>query len=149
MRFFKLLLACFLLAVVVCPRLSSQDETNDERILAYDSQITLHDDGSLVVAETIKVRALGQQIIHGIYRDFPTHYKDHQGKNYNVPFDVMSVMRDGSPEPFMSKVFTTASASSSDAKARCLRQANTSIRLLIRLRARLVSSPTMMSSIGT
>ncbi len=100
MRFFKLLLACFLLAVVVCPRLSAQDETNDERILAYDSQITLRDDGSLVVAETIKVRAMGQQIVHGIYRDFPTHYKDHQGKNYNVPFDVMSVMRDGTPEPF-------------------------------------------------
>src|SRR6185369_914664 len=76
MRFLKLLLACFLLAAVVCPRLSAQDETNDERILAYDSQITLHDDGSLVVAETIKVRALRQQIVHGIYRDFPTHYKD-------------------------------------------------------------------------
>ncbi len=99
MRFFKLVLACFLLAAVVCP-LSAQDETNDERILAYDSQITLHDDGSLVVAETIKVRALGHQIIHGIYRDFPTHYKDHQGKNYNVPFEVMNVMRDGTPEPF-------------------------------------------------
>jgi uncharacterized membrane protein YgcG len=100
MRFLKLLLACFLLAAVVCPRLSAQGETNDERILAYDSQITLHDDGSLLVAETIKVRALGQQIIHGIYRDFPTHHKDHQGQNYNVPFDVMSVLRDGTPEAF-------------------------------------------------
>lgn len=100
MRVFKLLLACVLLTAIVCPGLGAQDGTNDERILAYDSQITVHDDGSIVVAETIKVRALGLKIIHGIYRDFPTHYKDHQGKNYNVPFDVMSVMRDGTPEPY-------------------------------------------------
>ncbi len=100
MRLSKLLLACFLLAAIVSPRLSAQDETNDERILAYDSQITVHDDGSMLVAETIKVRALGLKIIHGIYRDFPTHHKDRQGNNYNVPFDMMTVMRDGTPEPF-------------------------------------------------
>ena len=100
MRLSKLLFACFLLAAVVCPQLGAQEQTSDERILAYDSQIALHDDGSMVVAETIKVRALDQKIIHGIYRDFPTHYKDHEGKNYNVPFDVISVMRDGSGEPF-------------------------------------------------
>ena len=70
------LFVCFLLFAVVCPWLGAQDQSNDERILAYDSQITVHDDGSMVVIETIKVRALGQKIVHGIYRDFPTHYKD-------------------------------------------------------------------------
>ena len=100
MRFSRLFIVCFLLVVVVCPWLGAQDQSNDERILAYDGQITVHDDGSMVVVETIKVRALGQKIVHGIFRDFPTHYKDGQGKSYNVPFDVMSVMRDGSPEPF-------------------------------------------------
>jgi len=39
-------------------------------------EITLEDDGSLQVTETITVMSTGHQIRHGIFRDFPTSYKD-------------------------------------------------------------------------
>ena len=47
-----------------------------ERIEHFNSQITVLTDGSLKVAENIQVYATGDQIRHGIYRDFPTSYKD-------------------------------------------------------------------------
>jgi len=72
----------------------------DERILNYHSNILVHADGSLTVTETIRVRAEGVNIRRGIYRDFPTRYKDRHGNNYEVGMDVLDVQRDGTPEPF-------------------------------------------------
>ena len=46
-----------------------------ERIISYHSDVTVHEDASLTVVETIEVYAAGEQIVHGIYRDFPTLYK--------------------------------------------------------------------------
>ena len=43
-----------------------------ERILSYDSEVDVRDDGSLDVVERIRVRAEGNHIRRGIYRDFPT-----------------------------------------------------------------------------
>ncbi len=71
-----------------------------ERIISYDSKIQVNSDASLTVAERIKVHAAGDQIKHGIYRDFPTRYKDNQGNNYNVGFKVLSVTKDGVDENF-------------------------------------------------
>ncbi len=71
-----------------------------EQILSYDSDITIHQDASMQVRETIKVHALGEQIKHGIYRDFPTAYKDRAGNAYKVGFQVDQVLRDGKAEPF-------------------------------------------------
>ena len=75
----------------------------DERILAYDSDITVHPDASMTVIETIRVRAQGKQIKRGIYRDFPTDYKDRLGNRYQVDFEILSVRKDGQPEPFQIK----------------------------------------------
>jgi uncharacterized membrane protein YgcG len=72
----------------------------DERILNYHSNILVHTDGSIVVTESIRVRAEGHQIRRGIYRDFPTAYKDRHGNHYNVTFVVLEVQRDNAPEPF-------------------------------------------------
>jgi len=47
-----------------------------ERILEFHSDVTLEEDSSLRVTETITVVSAGGQIRHGIYRDFPTHYSD-------------------------------------------------------------------------
>lgn len=69
-----------------------------ERILNYHSDIELQNDGSLVVQETIEVQSRGQQIRHGIYRDFPTHYRDHAGNQYVVGFELLGAARDGQPE---------------------------------------------------
>ena len=72
----------------------------DERILSYHSEIEVSADGSMQVVESIKVRAEGDQIKRGIYRDFPTDYRDRFGNRVRVDFTVLSVARDGVPEPF-------------------------------------------------
>lgn len=72
----------------------------EERILNYHSHIEVQASGQIVVNETIKVQAEGQQIRRGIYRDFPTDYKDPLGNHYKVDFTVVSVQRDGQDEPW-------------------------------------------------
>jgi len=71
----------------------------DERILDFHSDITVREDATMTVAETITVIAEGVQIKRGIYRDFPTRYEDNRGNPYHVGFRVVSVTRNGSPEP--------------------------------------------------
>lgn len=74
-----------------------------ERILGYDSLVEVHADGSLDVTERIRVRAEGDAIRRGIYRDFPTRYKDRHGNNVVVGFEVVGVERDGRPEPWFTE----------------------------------------------
>mgnify|MGYP001820392201 CR=1 FL=1 len=74
--------------------------TADERILNYHSDVLIHADGSLNVTETIRVRAEGNNIRRGIYRDFPTSYKDRHGNRYRVTFEVLDVQRNNEREPF-------------------------------------------------
>ncbi len=69
-----------------------------ERILSYDSAITMQRDGTLDVRETIRVVAEGQHIRKGIYRDFPTRYPGRDGATMSIGFDFESAMRDGRPE---------------------------------------------------
>jgi len=69
-----------------------------ERILDYHSDITLTADGGMQVTDTIRVQAEGAQIRHGIYRDFPTDYRDLQHHRYQVGFAVLGATRDGAPE---------------------------------------------------
>jgi uncharacterized membrane protein YgcG len=71
----------------------------DERILRFDSDLNIQSDGSLLVTETIRVRAEGQRIRRGIYRDFPTRYSDRYGNRVEVAFELLGVERDGSSEP--------------------------------------------------
>lgn len=75
----------------------------DERILAFDSEILVLEDGSMQVTETIQVRAEGRQIRQGIYRDFPTDYTDRYGNRYRVDFEVLEVRRDGAAEGYFSR----------------------------------------------
>ena len=70
-----------------------------ERILSYSSEVTVNRDSSLSVVETIRVRAEGNQIRRGIYRDFPTRY-EREGRTVRVGFDVQGVARNGQSEPF-------------------------------------------------
>ena len=71
-----------------------------ERILDYHSAIEVHPDASVTVAETIVAQAAGDLIRRGIYRDFPTDYRDRLGNRYRVGFEVLEVTRNGAPEPF-------------------------------------------------
>jgi hypothetical protein len=93
---------CLLLAVVAmvwaAPCLSLAAE--EERILSYDSHIAVLADGTMTVRETIKARARGDKIKRGIYRDFPTLYRDHYGNRYRVVFEVLEVLRDGKADAY-------------------------------------------------
>jgi hypothetical protein len=74
-----------------------------ERILNFDSRIQIFADGHLIVTETIEVISAGDVIKHGIYRDFPTRYKDHDGRMAEVGFSVLNVTRDGMAEAYHTK----------------------------------------------
>jgi len=88
-RFIGLLILLFLTSVYA-----------DEEILLFHSSIDIQTNGDLHVIESIVVQAEGQQIQRGIYRDFPTIYKDAWGAITRVGFKVLTVKRDGNPEPF-------------------------------------------------
>ncbi|HKD78669.1 MAG TPA: DUF2207 domain-containing protein [Candidatus Angelobacter sp.] len=87
---------CFLWAVLAPA--AAQDR--DERIRSFDSRITVNEDGSMQVKETIAVKSAGKSMVHGIYRDFPTRYKNRLGNPYSVLFDVVSLQLDGYTEPY-------------------------------------------------
>ena len=70
----------------------------DERILDFRSDILIMQDGWIEVTETIRVRAQGDRIRRGIYRDFPTEYEDKLGNQYVVGFEPLSVLRNNAPE---------------------------------------------------
>ena len=74
-----------------------------ERILSYDSTVAVNADGSLDVSETIKVHAEGNDIRRGIYRDFPTRYRDRAGNRVVVDFQPIAVLRDGNAEPWFTE----------------------------------------------
>lgn len=71
-----------------------------ERIASFTSDVTINLDGSLDVREIITVIAEGNEIRHGIFRDFPTRYYDRRGFWVKAGFDVLSVERDGAEEPY-------------------------------------------------
>ena len=77
-------MACFL-ALLAAVSAAAQTE----RIRSFDSRITVNTDGSMQVVETIVVESAGVDIVHGIYRDFPTRYQDRAGNHYSVLFDIV------------------------------------------------------------
>ena len=91
----KLCLIPLLLIVLLLPQ---QLRAESEEILSYIVSLSVEPDGDLMVVETIQIRALGQQIRHGIYRDYPTTYQDKYGVRVKVDFDLISAKRDGRPE---------------------------------------------------
>jgi hypothetical protein len=73
----------------------------EERISRFVSNVRVNPDASVDVTETIFVNSEGNQIRRGIFRDFPTVYADRHGQRVIVGFDVLSVKRDGRPEPYV------------------------------------------------
>jgi hypothetical protein len=72
----------------------------DERILSFDSNVRVFEDGMIEVTETITVRAEGRQIRRGIYRDFPVDYLDRLGNRYVVTLQPLGVLRNGKSESY-------------------------------------------------
>ncbi|WP_415006275.1 DUF2207 domain-containing protein [Aestuariivirga sp.] len=71
-----------------------------EEITRFGSEIATNRDSSLDVIEHITVNVEGMMIQRGIFRDFPTRYKDRMGNPVRINFDVTSVKRDGKPENY-------------------------------------------------
>jgi uncharacterized membrane protein YgcG len=86
-----------LLCLLTLPFVSTRAQS--ERIENFHSDIHLLDDGTLLVKETIKIFSTGNQIRHGIFREFPTRYHDPLNNNYVVGFDWRGATLDGYPEP--------------------------------------------------
>ena len=55
----------------------------------FHSDITIHEDSSLTVKETIHVKFHSPR--HGIYREIPFQYRDELGKTMETPLKVLSV----------------------------------------------------------
>ncbi len=70
----------------------------EERITRFISDVQVQPDASLDVTETIDVRAEGDRIRRGIFRDFPTRYRGRNGSQVRVGFALGDVLRDGMPE---------------------------------------------------
>jgi Predicted membrane protein (DUF2207) len=71
-----------------------------EVIHSFDSDVLVAKDGELTVTETLRVRAEGRAMRHGIYRDFPLMFRDAGGRLREVTFSVVRVSRDGLREPY-------------------------------------------------
>jgi hypothetical protein len=72
---------------------------SDERILDFHADIEVQADGSLLVAERIRVKVTGQDIKRGIVRVFPTLYRGRFMERVPTGFEVLEVQRDGRREP--------------------------------------------------
>jgi hypothetical protein len=71
----------------------------EEAIERFASDVRVAADGTLHVKETIRVRAEGERIRRGIFRDFPLTFEDTEGRVRAVGFRLADVTRDGSLEP--------------------------------------------------
>jgi len=85
----------FFIAIAITTAIEAQ-----ERILSFNSNIEIGAKGELTVLETIVVQVEGREIKRGILRDFPTDYQDRYGRKVTVPFDVISVRREGQSENY-------------------------------------------------
>lgn len=74
-----------------------------ERILSYDIVVEVRKDASIDVTERIAVHAEGSQIRRGIYRDFPTRYRDRLGNRVRVGLDVLGVEKNNVREPWFTE----------------------------------------------
>ncbi len=77
--------------------------TAKERIDSFHSRVEIQADATLRVTETIRVQSEGVQMKRGIFRDFPTDYRDKHGNKVRVGFDVSGVLRDGASEPWFTE----------------------------------------------
>jgi len=85
------LIMCLLNAMIVF---------SQEEILSYNTHIKVETSGDILIEEQITVRAEDFNIRRGIFRTFPTKYKDRLGNKYRVGFEVTEVLKDGIKEPY-------------------------------------------------
>jgi len=101
-RLARIVVVCLSVLVLLSPSDGARG-ADAERILSFDSVVTVNTDATLTVQETIRFISAGVAIQHGLYRDFPTTYTDpDSGRVTRVSFKVVSLTRDGAAEPWRS-----------------------------------------------
>src|SRR5258708_32379795 len=104
MKKLPFLLTFFAVLAVAAPLVAQADAAQTEaaqteHIKSFDAWIAVNTDGSMQVKEKIQVESAGEDMVHGIYRDFPTHYIDLLGNGYSVTFEEVSLQRYGNTYP--------------------------------------------------
>lgn len=69
----------------------------EEKIIDFSSTVVVSPQGLMTVREDITVQVEHREIRRGIFRNFPTDYRDDSGKLHRMKFDVQEVLLDGSP----------------------------------------------------
>jgi len=87
-----------LLAGVLVAIFLAWPATAAEVIRSFESLVLVQKDGSFDVSETIVVKAEGNKIKRGIFRDFPLNFEDADGKIRKAGFELISVTRDHKPD---------------------------------------------------
>jgi len=90
----------FLSGAMLFCSIATPAQVQSERVSNFHSEITVEPDSSLQVTESITVIAAGNQIRHGIYREFPTRYTDNFNNRYVVGFQLLAATRDSGEEYF-------------------------------------------------
>jgi uncharacterized membrane protein YgcG len=83
-----------LLALLSCVSVPARAE---ESVLSFESRVRVLPNGSLDVTETLRVKVEGKTFRHGVFRDFPTDYRDRLGNAVRVGFAVKAVRIDNAP----------------------------------------------------
>ena len=101
MRKRKLLTLAVVVAIALLLSVPGLALAEQERITSFDSAITVNQDGSMRIENTITAIVTGDQIQHGIYYDFPTIYSNTKtGGRLVIDFRVLGAQRDGQAEPY-------------------------------------------------
>lgn len=104
LRYKALQLTLVVVALLTASAFGVAQTVTGERILLFHSDIDIAADGSMIVTETIRVRAEGDSIRRGLFREFPTRYSDGAGNTYRVEFEVLQLLRDGQTESWSTDV---------------------------------------------
>jgi hypothetical protein len=86
------LFSAFLLLLFISPALAQ------EEFRSFSTYIVVEADGSLLVTEEFEYDLRLDKRKRGILRDFPTRYKDRDGNDHVVGFNLISATRNGTEE---------------------------------------------------
>ncbi|MEX2631928.1 MAG: DUF2207 domain-containing protein [Tistlia sp.] len=88
-----------MLATLAAPAVAQAQE----RITAFEAEVRIAGDGSLLVEESIEVVSAGERIRRGIFRDLPLRSLIPPGFNHIAGFELERVERDGAPSPWFAQ----------------------------------------------
>src|SRR5437867_4216674 len=94
---------CFLIAafpLVTNVLAASETARDQDRILTFNSDLTILADGTLKVREIIRMHNGGGSFENGLQRRFTSTRHDQHGRTWNVSYENIIVLRDGNPESF-------------------------------------------------